>query len=103
MFVKLSLLWFYLRLDQRRYMKWTVYGLMFVVVGLSVPSFCILAFSCTPPSKFWDVTGTAPGHCMDPGAQQVFYNANGILNIVTDVLIYLTPMPMLWRVQISGV
>ncbi|KAK2763766.1 hypothetical protein FQN54_009383 [Arachnomyces sp. PD_36] len=102
MFVKLSLLWFYLRLDQRPYMRWTVYSLMFAVVGLSVPSFCILAFSCSPVSKFWDITGTAPGHCMDPAAQQVFYNANGILNIVTDILIYLTPMPMLWHVQISG-
>lgn len=103
MLVKMSLLWFYLRLDHRRYMRWSVYGLMFIVLGLSVPSFFILAFNCSPPSKFWDVLGTQPGSCMAEGPQQDFYNINGILNIVTDILIYLIPIPMLWRLQISGV
>ena len=103
MFVKVSLLWFYLRLDHRRYMKCTVYSLLFIVIGLSVPSAFILAFLCSPPSKFWDLTGTAPGKCMDPVQQQLFYDANGILNIVTDVLIYLTPIPMIWRVQVTRV
>lgn len=103
MFVKLSLLWFYLRLDQRGFMKWAVYTLSFVVLGLSISSFLILTFSCFPPAKFWDLTGTLEGHCMSPNSQQAFYEANGILTIVTDVLIYLTPIPMLWRVQINKV
>ncbi|KAL1954331.1 hypothetical protein VTO42DRAFT_1405 [Malbranchea cinnamomea] len=101
MFIKVSLLLFYLRLDQRKYMKWTVYSLLFFVLGLSIPSAFILAFSCTPPSKFWDFTGEAPGKCMDAKHQQAFYDANGILNIVTDVLIYITPIPMIWKVQIT--
>lgn len=29
MFVKLSLLWFYFRLDQHGYMEWAVYALTF--------------------------------------------------------------------------
>lgn len=103
MFVKLSLLWFYLRLDQRGFMKWAVYALSFVVLGLSISSALILTFSCFPPAKFWDLTGTLEGHCMSPSSQQAFYEANGILTIVTDVLIYLTPIPMLWRVQINKV
>ncbi|KAL4780061.1 hypothetical protein BJX76DRAFT_339165 [Aspergillus varians] len=101
MFVKMSLLIFYLRLDPRRYMNWAVYALLFIVIGLSIASFFILTFSCFPPSKFWDVTGTAEGHCMDPDSQQIFYEANGILNIITDILIYVVPIPMLWRVRIS--
>ncbi|KAJ5512832.1 hypothetical protein N7463_002384 [Penicillium fimorum] len=99
MFVKLSLLWFYLRLDRHGYMKWAVYVLTFVVLGLSIASGLVLAFSCFPPAKFWDLTGTVPGHCMSPTSQQTFYEANGVLNIVTDILIYLTPVPMLWKVQ----
>ncbi|KAJ5836306.1 hypothetical protein N7447_002332 [Penicillium robsamsonii] len=99
MFVKLSLLWFYLRLDRRGYMKWAVYVLTFVVLGLSIASGLVLAFSCFPPAKFWDLTGAVVGHCMSPTSQQTFYEANGVLNIVTDILIYLTPIPMLWKVQ----
>ncbi|KAL2785630.1 hypothetical protein BJX66DRAFT_329186 [Aspergillus keveii] len=102
LFVKISLLIFYLRLDHRRPLKYTVYGILFIVIGVSIASFFILAFSCYPPAKFWDVTGTAvDGKCMDPGNQQDFYEANGILNIITDVLIYVVPIPMLWGVRIS--
>ncbi|KAL4903357.1 hypothetical protein BDW74DRAFT_156227 [Aspergillus multicolor] len=102
MFVKVSLLLFYLRLDPRRYMRWAVYAIFFIVMGVSIASFFILAFSCFPPAKFWDVTGTAAGHCMNPTSQQSFYEANGILNIITDTLIYLVPIPMLWKVRISA-
>ncbi|KAL3490347.1 hypothetical protein BJX62DRAFT_238159 [Aspergillus germanicus] len=101
LFVKTSLLIFYLRLDHRRPLKYTVYGILFIVIGVSIASFFILAFSCYPPAKFWDVLGTADGKCMDPGNQQDFYEANGILNIITDVLIYVVPIPMLWGVRIS--
>ncbi|KAI9036628.1 uncharacterized protein KD926_001641 [Aspergillus affinis] len=100
-FVKMSLLWFFLRLDQRRWMNWSVFFVMFIVVGLSFASAIGSIVSCTPPSKFWDVTGEKPGHCMSPGPQQDFYEVNGILNIVTDILIWLLPIPMLWRLHIS--
>ncbi|PLB47613.1 hypothetical protein P170DRAFT_409820 [Aspergillus steynii IBT 23096] len=100
-FVKMSLLWFFLRLDQRWWMRWSVFFVMFIVVGLSFASFVGSIVSCTPPSKFWDVTGERPGHCMSPGPQQDFYEVNGILNIVTDILIWLLPIPMLWQLHIT--
>lgn len=78
-FIKMSLLVFYLRLDQRPKMRWVVYFLMISVTGFSIASFFVLAFSCTPPSMFWDTTGTIKGHCMGTGEQQQFYNANGII------------------------
>ncbi|KAK6838081.1 hypothetical protein PG995_012375 [Apiospora arundinis] len=100
-FVKQSLLVFYLRLDHRRVMRWTVYGLMFVVAGLNIASGVVLAISCFPPALFWDVEGVVDGECMAPGAQQAFYDANGVLNIITDIAIYVAPMPMLWNIQIA--
>ncbi|KAK7937248.1 uncharacterized protein PG986_014116 [Apiospora aurea] len=99
-FVKQSLLVFYLRLDHRRVMRWTVYGLMFVVAALNIASGVVLAISCFPPALFWDVEGVVDGECMAPGAQQAFYDANGYLNIITDIAIYIAPMPMLWNIQI---
>ncbi|PLB44204.1 hypothetical protein P170DRAFT_450379 [Aspergillus steynii IBT 23096] len=103
LFVRLSLLWFYLRLDQRPLMRWSVYTLIFINVGLSVSSIIVVIVSCVPVSKFWDLEGTAPGKCMNPDAQQIFYEANGILNIILDIFIYIVPMPTLWSVKISNV
>ncbi|KAK8075924.1 hypothetical protein PG994_003196 [Apiospora phragmitis] len=106
-FVKQSLLVFYLRLDHRRVMRWTVYTLMFVVAALNIASGVVLAVSCFPPALFWDVEGVVDGECMAPGAQQAFYDANGYLkyawpstSIITDIAIYVAPMPMLWNIQI---
>jgi hypothetical protein len=38
---------------------------------------------------------------MEMGPQQRFYEVNGILNIVTDILTYLLPVPMLYTLQLS--
>jgi hypothetical protein len=80
--------------------KYAVYSLIFITGGFEVRSFFYLAFSCALVSKFWDVTGTIPGHCVDPIAQQALYGANDILNIITDILIYL-PIIMLWGIRMS--
>ncbi|KAI0475045.1 hypothetical protein GGR56DRAFT_675211 [Xylariaceae sp. FL0804] len=101
MFVKLSLLVFYLRLDRRPCMRYAVYALVLAVLGFSAASFFILTFTCYPPSMFWDVTGTVKGSCISPDSQQAFYDANGVLNIFIDLGIYITPMPTLWNIQIS--
>ncbi|KAI0023975.1 hypothetical protein F4780DRAFT_686761 [Xylariomycetidae sp. FL0641] len=100
-FVKMALLIFYLRLDTRTNMKYIVYFQMFVLIGFQIASFFILAFSCYPPKMFWDIDGTVQGHCMSPQSQQSFYDANGVINIVIDLAIYITPMPMLWTIKVS--
>ncbi|BCS28619.1 uncharacterized protein APUU_70189A [Aspergillus puulaauensis] len=98
-FVKMSLLWFYLRLDPRNHMRWAVFFVMFINVGLSLASFIGALAGCSPPSLFW-TDPTAEG-CMPMGPQQRFYEVNGILNIVTDILTYLLPVPMLYSLQLS--
>ncbi|PYH64418.1 uncharacterized protein BO88DRAFT_429486 [Aspergillus vadensis CBS 113365] len=98
-FIKLSLLWFYLRLETRRFMQWLVYSVIFIVLGVSISSFFVDTISCIPPSKFWN--SSKSGHCMSTASQQKFYEVNGILVIVMDILIWAVPIPMLWRVRIS--
>ena len=98
-FIKLSLLWFYLRLETRRFMLWLVYSVIFIVLGVSISSFFVDTISCIPPSKFWN--SAKSGHCMSTASQQKFYEVNGILVIVMDILIWAVPIPMLWRVRIS--
>ncbi|KAL4758199.1 uncharacterized protein BDW70DRAFT_170479 [Aspergillus foveolatus] len=97
--IKMSLLWFYLRLDPRKAMRWAVFSVMIFNVGLSLASFIGALAACNPPSLFW----TSPGSsgCMAMDAQQLFYEVNGVLNIVTDILTYLLPVPMLYGLQLT--
>lgn len=97
--VKMSLLWFYLRLDPRKYMRWAVFCVMFFNVGLSIASSLLVLVGCNPPSLFWD-DPTGDG-CMPMDSQQRFYEVNGALNIVTDILTYLLPVPMVYGLQLT--
>ncbi|KAI4638641.1 hypothetical protein J4E93_009942 [Alternaria ventricosa] len=99
--VKFSILVFYHRLDPRRPTRWIVYFLMAWVAALSIVTFFVLLFVCTPPSLFWDPAGQAlhPEKCLKQDTQQVFFNINGIMNIVQDFAIYILPMHIVWKLQ----
>lgn len=89
---------FYLRLDPRRPMRLGLYIFTGIIVAFNITSFFIVVFSCNPPAMFWgDVV--AGGKCMRAESQLAFYNANGILNIITDLGIYLVPIPMVWAIK----
>lgn len=77
--VKLSILIFYLRVDPRKWTRLAVYFIMFTVIGLTISTALICAFSCWPVSLFWDVTATQEGTCMSNENRQVFFVANGII------------------------
>jgi hypothetical protein len=55
------------------------------------------AFMCVPVAKFWDITGTGKGHCMNKLA---FWFSNAALNITTDIMIFAIPMPLLKQLQL---
>jgi hypothetical protein len=97
--IKMSLLWFYLRLDPRKAMRWAVFFVMFLNISLSLASFVGALAACSPPSLFWKNPGSSG--CMAMDAQQLFYEVNGVLNIVTDILTYLLPAPMLYGLQLT--
>ncbi|KAL3478150.1 hypothetical protein BJX99DRAFT_269361 [Aspergillus californicus] len=97
--VKMSLLWFYLRLDPRKYMRWAVFFVMFFNIALSLASFIGALAGCRPPSLFW--TNPTSADCMPVDQAQRFYEINGILNIVTDILTYLLPVPMLYGLHMT--
>lgn len=97
-FVKVALLVFYLRLDPRRPMRLGLYIFTAILVVFNMASFFIVVFSCNPPAMFWgDVV--PGGKCMTPESQLTFYNVNGILNIIIDLIIYLVPIPMVWAIR----
>ncbi|KAJ5106605.1 hypothetical protein N7456_003280 [Penicillium angulare] len=97
--IKMSLLWFYLRLDPRKYMRWAVFFVMFINFGLSFSSSVVTLAGCHPVHLFW--SNPTSSNCMSESSQQNFYEVNGVLNIVTDILTCLLPIPMIYGLQLN--
>ncbi|KAK3497513.1 uncharacterized protein B0T23DRAFT_85793 [Neurospora hispaniola] len=90
--IKLTfLLQYYRVLGTRQMRKVVVYALIFVAMW-SISQLLIVIFSCTPIEKFWLGDSIPNGHCM-PNLPFWYINAAG--NIVTDVLIFIIPLPAL--------
>ncbi len=68
----------------------------FVLVALwSVSQLLVVVFTCTPIHKFW--LSDTPGTCI-PNLPFWYINAGG--NIVTDVVVFLLPLPALGRLNL---
>lgn len=94
--IKSSILLFYLRLSPfptfRRWVKATmvacsIEGVLFISMALS---------QCTPVETYWNFE--IPGHCINILA---FFRAETAFNLVTNVVILLLPMPMVWHLQMA--
>ena len=52
-------------------------------------------FLCVPVQHFWD--STSEGGCMN---KQAFWYSNAALNIVTDLVVFLIPFPLIKTLRI---
>lgn len=71
------------------------------IIGAVVAAWCIAVvlvqiFDCNPIHGFWDTS--TPSTCID-GAH--FYIGSAVPNILTDVIILVLPIHMVWRLQTS--
>jgi len=96
-FIKASILFFYLRFAvANRPFRFAVYAALVVVVGYSLPSATIFLWQCRPMRKFWDLTLTG-GECIEGYPPWL---AAAILNSITDVIILLLPLWLLWPLRV---
>ncbi len=91
LFVKLSILSFYLRFSIDRAFRSAVYVVMFITVGYTVPNALLFLYICKPIASYWDWT-IADSTCLN---QQAVFDAANILNMATDYMILLLPIWML--------
>ena len=100
-FVKFSILLQYLRIFAP-----TRKGNMFIFVGAWLTIFAVLffyltdsmfeIFKCTPRKKIWNPLMKG-GHCF---SQYGTFQATGIFNVVSDFVIWLLPMPSVWKLKL---
>ena len=94
---KFTILLLYLRLfgvnKRFRYATWIV---MFFVFGYLFSNVITLAFGCTPIKKYWNPA--IPGHCIAETKAGLAY---GSMNFISDIIIFVLPLPMVWQLKLS--
>lgn len=93
---KLSLLTFYLQLSPIKWFRITVWTCIAIVASLTLVITFLLYFLCTPIQAAYDIT--IQGKCLDAG---VLYMATAVSNIVTDVMLFVIPIPTVLSLQMG--
>lgn len=108
-FVKLSILFFYRAIASHRTFRRFVYGTITFVILYTIATTLAAAFQCENPANSYDVSGylaqfdrnpntKRPHHkCYDPARLWVFTSS---VNLFTDVLILLLPIPTLLGLRV---
>ncbi|KAF4972287.1 hypothetical protein FSARC_1123 [Fusarium sarcochroum] len=92
---KLALLIFYLRLSPQRWFKMATWSAIVIICGYTIGIFFAGIFACAPIAMSWDVTITE-GTCINrPG----LYIATAAVNIISDVILFILPLPMVFKLQ----
>ncbi|KAF2279120.1 uncharacterized protein EI97DRAFT_371657 [Westerdykella ornata] len=106
-FVKLSIAFFLLSLTRgTRYGRfcWFIIGFL---VAFMLFTFFSLIFGCVPIAANWDFTlrpppiGTGNAKCMEITTYRNIAVTNSVINIVTDIVLALMPVPLVWRLQVN--
>lgn len=95
MMIKLCFLFGYYRVLAVQHMR-IVYIAAIVIVGAwSLSQVFVGIFICTPIQGFWNTS--IESKCI-PNIPQWYINAAG--NIITDVAVFLLPLPALWKLTL---
>ena len=96
-FPKLALLAIYLSVFTQKPYRiacWTVAGIITANwAGATVAGFC----SCMPLSYLWEQIEGAQGYCFDINS---WFRWSNFANIVTDIVLLILPIPIVWRLQV---
>ncbi|CAN9210265.1 unnamed protein product [Alternaria alternata] len=96
-FTKVSICQQYKRIFAVADSKLPIYIVMALCVGAATSAFFTFAFSCIPVEAFWDLTLKPTSRCINDNAARF---AHGFLNMITDLMVALLPVPAIWRLQL---
>ncbi|XXH01708.1 hypothetical protein Hte_008069 [Hypoxylon texense] len=97
MLIKFTLFFQYYRLIQEvPHYRIFYIVIMVAVTGWVVAQEFVLIFSCTPIASYWD--HSIPGTCLD---SLLIGWMNAIGNIVTDLIVLILPIPVVWRLNLK--
>ncbi|RAR09666.1 phosphatidylserine decarboxylase [Stemphylium lycopersici] len=103
-FIKLSIGFFLLRLADRTRWRPFLIGMLVFLALFTIGSTFAIIFQCIPVQAGWDYNLRPPvgdAKCYDA---TIFKNVgvfNSSINIATDLIFALTPIPMVWKLQVT--
>ena len=94
---RLALLLMYIRLfGVSKPFTYATWAVMAFVTGYLSSNLLTLLFGCTPIQKYWKPE--LPGHCIVLNKADYAY---GSMNVGSDLLMFLLPLPMVWQLNLS--
>ncbi|KAH8728711.1 hypothetical protein GQ44DRAFT_608860 [Phaeosphaeriaceae sp. PMI808] len=102
--IKLSIGFFLLRLVDRTRWRPFLIGMLIFIVVYTIGSVFSIIFQCWPVQAGWDFNLRPPKGTAKCYAPDIFKNIgvfNSSINIATDLLFALIPIPMVWRLQVN--
>ncbi|KAH7139820.1 hypothetical protein B0J13DRAFT_596808 [Dactylonectria estremocensis] len=97
-FTKLSLLTFYLHLSPQKWFRVSVWTSIVIVAIYTIVITFMMLFVCNPPRKAFDFK--VEGTCTDAA---ILYMATAVSNIITDVMLFLLPIRMIYMLHMPKV
>ncbi|KAI9886879.1 MAG: hypothetical protein M1823_001315 [Watsoniomyces obsoletus] len=94
--VKGSILLFYRRLFDTRQFKRTSAIVAGIILAYCTAFVLVSIFQCTPIPHMWDKS--IEGHCINT---PIFLLLGAVFNIVSDIVIVLLPLPIVWNLQVT--
>lgn len=94
--VKLGILAFYYRVFVHPVFRRVVLVTAAFVLAWGIGITVTLFLACRPLAAYWDVT--VPGKCL---VMVTFVYFTNISNLITDIWIFLMPVPMIWHLQLQ--
>lgn len=96
-FTKLLLLMVYLRLSPQKWFRVAAWFSIVIVVLYTSVITLLMFFHCHPVRRAFDFK-IQTGHCLDAG---ILYMATAVSNILTDVMLFLLPTPMILKLKMG--
>ena len=99
MFNKISICFFLLRIPVEKYLIRPIQGaiIAFIISNIILPLLWI--FQCNPIASAWNKQ--SPGSCFTNGQLQRIIISQALISIISDVMLALFPIVLLWKVQIA--
>ncbi|KAL8671865.1 MAG: hypothetical protein Q9168_003655 [Polycauliona sp. 1 TL-2023] len=94
-FTKISILLFYIQLFPTKWFTYSAYSLIAAVSAWMIQQVLASLLLCRPISFNWDAS--VNGTCGNVAANCL---AGAGINTLTDILILILPMPIIWRLQV---
>ena len=95
-FPKIVLLVLYHRIFTTTSFRIANYIIMAIVIGIAIADILVGALVCIPLNAFWN--HSVKGTCVDV---PTFYRFGTLPNAITDLVMLILPLPVIWKLQTS--